>query len=136
MAELLVINGVCAGTVFFLPDVPTVLGRSPEAHLQIADPWISSMHAMFEWRGEDVWVIDLESRNGTFVGEDRIHESRIAPGSLLRFGKTEVRFERREDKVASPEGLLAQGGTVVRYLDDLQDDTPPGVEAEAADSGG
>jgi tRNA-dihydrouridine synthase len=29
-------------------------------------------------------------------------------------------------KVALPEG----------YLDDLQDDTPPGVEAEAADSGG
>jgi GAF domain-containing protein len=119
LAELFVINGVCAGTVFFLPDVPTVLGRSPEAHLQIADPWISSMHAMFEWRGQDVWVIDLESRNGTFVNGERVQESTIAPGALLRFGKTEVRFERREER-PRPEGLFADGGTVVRYLDDIE----------------
>jgi adenylate cyclase len=119
LAELFVINGVCAGTVFFLPDVPTVLGRSPEAHLQIADPWISSMHAMFEWRGEDVWVIDLESRNGTYIGDERVHEAKLGPGAQIRFGKTEVRFERREQR-ARPEGLFAEGGTVVRYLDDLQ----------------
>jgi adenylate cyclase len=119
LAELFVINGVCAGTVFFLPDVPTVLGRSPEAHLQIADPWISSMHAMFEWRGPDVWVIDLESRNGTFVGDERVHESKVPPGAVLKFGKTEVRYERRVE-AARPEGVFAEGGTVVRYLDDLQ----------------
>ena len=121
MSELLVLNGVCAGTVFFLPEVPTVLGRSPEAHLQIADPWISSMHAMFEKRGEDVWVVDLESRNGTFLDDARIQESRIPPGALLRFGKTEVRYEHRDD-AARPERFLAEGGTVVRYLDDLQAD--------------
>ena len=121
LSELLVLNGVCAGTVFFLPEVPTVLGRSPEAHLQIADPWISSMHAMFEKRGDDIWVVDLESRNGTFVDEARVQESRIPPGGLLRFGKTEVRYEHRDD-ATRPERFLAEGGTVVRYLDDLQAD--------------
>lgn len=86
------LNGVCAGTVFVLPDIPTVLGRSPESHLQIGDPWISSMHAMFERRGPEVWVIDLESRNGTFLADDRVAEARVPDGALLRFGKTEVRF--------------------------------------------
>ncbi|HSN91379.1 MAG TPA: GAF domain-containing protein, partial [Anaeromyxobacteraceae bacterium] len=119
MAELFVVNGVCAGTVFFLPDVPTVLGRSPEAHLQISDPWISSMHAMFEWRGQDVWVIDLESRNGTFVNDERVQESKVVPGAMIRFGKTDVRFERRAER-PQPEGLFADGGTVVRYLDDIE----------------
>src|SRR5512142_3175196 len=107
VAELLVINGVCAGTVFFLPDVPTVLGRSPEAHLQIADPWISSMHALFERRGDGVWLLDLESRNGTFVDEARVQEQKLPTTSVLRFGKTEVRFERREDP-DRPERLLAE----------------------------
>ena len=92
MAEIVVLNGVCAGTVFVLPDIPTVLGRSPESHLQIGDPWISSMHAMFERRGPEVWVIDLESRNGTFVAEERVAEAKVPDGALLRFGKTEVRF--------------------------------------------
>ncbi|MFO0582958.1 MAG: FHA domain-containing protein [Anaeromyxobacter sp.] len=92
MAEIVVLNGVCAGTVFVLPDIPTVLGRSPESHLQIGDPWISSMHAMFERRGPEVWVIDLESRNGTFLADERVNEAKVPDGALLRFGKTEVRF--------------------------------------------
>jgi len=88
----MVVNGVCAGTVFVLPEIPTVLGRSPESHLQVSDPWISSMHAMFERRGDDLWVVDLQSRNGTFLGEERVMEARLADGALLRFGRTEVRF--------------------------------------------
>lgn len=92
MAEIVVLNGSCAGTVFVLPEIPTVLGRSPESHLQIGDPWISSMHAMFERRGDHVWVIDLESRNGTFVGDERVQEASVSDGALLRFGRTEVRF--------------------------------------------
>ena len=35
VAELVVLNGVAAGTVFVLGDVPAVVGRSPEAHLRI-----------------------------------------------------------------------------------------------------
>jgi hypothetical protein len=95
LAELVVLSGARAGAVFELPDMPTVVGRSPEAHFQLDDPWISSMHAMFERRGSDLWVVDLESRNGTFVGDDRVQEARVQPGVVLRFGRTEVRLERR-----------------------------------------
>jgi adenylate cyclase len=119
LSELLVLNGACAGTVFFLPDVPTVVGRSPESHLQISDPWISSMHAMFERREADIWIVDLESRNGTFLGEQRVAEARLEPGVVLKFGKTEVRFEQRGDS-ERPERLLGDGRAVVRYLDDLE----------------
>lgn len=101
MPDLVILNGSRAGAVFALPDIPTVLGRSPEAHVQIEDPWISSMHAMFERRGDDVWVVDLESRNGTFAGEDRISEARITPGMVLRFGRTEVRVAEGS-RVAEP----------------------------------
>ncbi len=93
VAEIVILNGVRAGAVFALPDIPTILGRSPEAHIQVEDPWISSMHAMFERRGGEVWVIDLESRNGTFVGDERVAEARLAPGMRVRFGRTEVRVD-------------------------------------------
>ena len=59
LAELVVLNGVAAGTVFVLGEVPAVVGRSPEAHLRVGDPWISSMHAMFERRDDGLWVVDL-----------------------------------------------------------------------------
>jgi pSer/pThr/pTyr-binding forkhead associated (FHA) protein len=90
--ELIVLNGAAAGTVFVLGDVPAVVGRSPEAHLRIGDPWISSMHAMFERRDDGVWVVDLESRNGTFLGEDRVGEALLPDGAVVRLGRTEVRF--------------------------------------------
>ncbi len=90
--ELVVLNGVAAGTVFVLGDVPAVVGRSPEAHLQIGDPWISSMHAMFERRDDGIWVVDLESRNGTFLGDDRVGEALVPDGAVVRLGRTEVRF--------------------------------------------
>ena len=112
-------NGICGGTVFFLPDVPTVLGRSAECQVQIADPWISSMHAMFEKRGAELWLVDLESRNGTWVNEQKVREAPLAPGYRLRFGKTEV--ELRQGLTPRPlQPLLAESGTIVRYLADMQ----------------
>ena len=102
MAELVVLNGARAGAVFELPDMPTVVGRSPEAHFQLDDPWISSMHAMFERRGADIWVVDLESRNGTFVGSERVQEALLQPGAVLRFGRTEVRLEKRGSRARHP----------------------------------
>jgi adenylate cyclase len=134
VAELFVVNGICGGTVFFLPDVPTVLGRSAECHVQIADPWISSMHAMFERRGDSLWVVDLDSRNGTYVDDARIRESAVAPGARLRFGKTMVELrDGQTEKSKDPKGVLQEQGTIVRYLADLQKEVTQGVQAVDAE---
>lgn len=92
LSELVVENGVAAGTVFVLGDVPAVVGRSPEAHLRIGDPWISSMHAMFERRDDDLWVVDLESRNGVFVCDEQVAEALVPDGAVVRLGRTELRY--------------------------------------------
>ena len=131
MSELFVVNGICGGTVFFLPDVPTVLGRSAECQVQIADPWISSMHAMFERRGSQLWLVDLESRNGTWVNDAKVREAQLAPGYRLRFGKTEV--ELREGLTPRPlQPILAESGTIVRYLADMQAEARESKQLEPA----
>ncbi|MCM2334325.1 MAG: FHA domain-containing protein [Anaeromyxobacteraceae bacterium] len=93
MVVLVVLNGSRAGARFVLADVPAVVGRSPEAHLRIDDPWISNLHALFELRGAALWVVDLDSRNGTFVGDARVGEAQVQLGEVLVFGRTEVRIE-------------------------------------------
>jgi hypothetical protein len=110
--DLLILNGSRAGACLWLSDVPTVLGRSPEAHLRIDDPWISNMHALFELRGDDLWVVDLGSRNGTFVGPERVEEARVAVGTVLIFGRTEVRIEPHD---AASDRLVAPARTPVHY---------------------
>ncbi len=115
VADLVVLTGASAGTVFVLSDVPIVVGRSPESHLQLVDPWISSMHAMFERRGDAVWVVDLDSRNGTFVGDERVTEAAVPDGSVVRFGRTEVRLElRRTTGPIEPAGAASRAGAPQR----------------------
>ncbi len=123
------VNGICGGTVFFLPDVPTVLGRSAECQVQIADPWISSMHALFERRGEKLWLVDLDSRNGTWVNETRVRESQLGPGARMRFGKTVV--DLRDEASPRPAATVPpEHGTIVRYLSDLQAEVRQAGEPE------
>lgn len=131
MAELVVLTGVRAGAVFELPEMPTVVGRSPEAHFQLDDPWISSMHAMFERRGAEIWVVDLESRNGTFVGVDRIQEAHVDLGAILRFGRTEVRIERDASRQREPFPPRAPTSPVSRPTSRLNAPsiTAPGLQA-------
>jgi len=121
LAELVVLSGACEGVAFPLPEIPTVVGRSPEAHVQIPDPWISSMHAMLERRGDDTWVVDLDSRNGTFLGDERVTEARVPYGARIRFGRTEARLESGHTE----EPITLEGSSV---------DTPRGMREPHRDT--
>ncbi|NJK88190.1 MAG: FHA domain-containing protein [Myxococcales bacterium] len=61
-------------TVPLPPEQPLVLGRfHPENTVQVGwDVRISRRHACIAWRGGVVWIEDLGSRNGTWVGGRRI----------------------------------------------------------------
>jgi pSer/pThr/pTyr-binding forkhead associated (FHA) protein len=93
--DLVVLSGPCAGACFSIPDVPVVVGRSLEANFRVDDPWISNMHALFERRGDELWVVDLGSRNGTFVDEQPVTEAQLRPGMGLAFGRTRLELRTR-----------------------------------------
>ena len=118
MAELLVATGVSAGTVFFLMKDPTVVGRSEGCDVIIPDPWISSRHALVERRGDETWLIDLDSRNGTFVEGRRIREARVADGAQVSFGRTSGTF-RGEHPASQAGGPIPQGASAV-FLSDVE----------------
>lgn len=61
----------------------TTVGRSPAAHVVVADARVSAAHAVIVWEGGAWHVRDLGSRNGTFLGGER-----VAPGAqvALRLG--------------------------------------------------
>jgi adenylate cyclase len=115
MAELLVVTGVSAGTVFFLTGEATVIGRSDGCDIVVADPWISSRHAMAERRGDELWLVDLDSRNGTYLDGRRIREAPVQSDSQVAFGRTagEIRSVVRATPAPRPAGA-------VRYLADVE----------------
>ncbi|HEU4385568.1 MAG TPA: adenylate/guanylate cyclase domain-containing protein [Anaeromyxobacteraceae bacterium] len=134
MVELLVSNGVCAGTVFFLAHDPTVVGRSEECHVVIPDPWISSRHCHVELRSGEPWIVDLASRNGTFVDGRRVHETALRDGARVGFGRTEALV-----RMVEPQGRGAEvpaGATAVRFLADVEQQVAPGAAVPEPAAGG
>jgi hypothetical protein len=78
-----------AGQTFDLDEELTV-GRSPGCGVPTTyDVYTSTLHARLFRRGEQLWVEDLGSTNGTFVNSERITKStRLGRGDLLQVGGT------------------------------------------------
>ena len=53
---------------------PVIVGRSPNADIVIAASYVSGRHAQFQLMGENLFVEDLNSKNGTAVNNDYIYE--------------------------------------------------------------
>ena len=78
-----------APATFELDDELTV-GRSPGCGVPTTyDVYSSTLHARLFRRGDQLWVEDLESTNGTFVNSERITKPvRLGKGDLLQVGST------------------------------------------------
>ena len=73
------------------------IGRSTENDLPLPmDGSVSSHHAQIVREGRTHWLEDLDSRNGTFLGEARITDRLpITPGATFRVGRTLLQFMPR-----------------------------------------
>lgn len=84
------------------------VGRGESADLRLDwDAEVSALHAQIEVvRGECTLLDDGLSRNGSFVGEDRVEgRRRLRDGDTLRFGRTAVLFRRPGE--SAPEATVA-----------------------------
>lgn len=77
------------GASFTLSNTLT-LGRVDDNDIALDDDtFMSSHHARIEVRPEGVWVVDLESTNGTFVNGQRVTGDRsLRKGDRLQVGST------------------------------------------------
>lgn len=74
--SLAVIAGPDAGRIFAIEKPRVVIGRE-EVDLALEDPEISRQHAAIEVTGDEVFVVDLGSANGTLIGEAAVTEAAL-----------------------------------------------------------
>jgi len=89
--SLAILEGPSQGAVHPVERARVVIGRlggGAGAQLEIPDPEISRAHAAVEFYGSRVLLRDLESTNGTFVGEQRIRDHELHHQSEFRAGRT------------------------------------------------
>lgn len=65
---------------------PIRMGRGRENDLVLSHALVSRVHCELFERDGELYVRDLGSTNGTFVGSHRIQESPLRPGDLLTVG--------------------------------------------------
>ena len=70
----------------------TVIGRSRDCDIQIADPNVSRRHAEVRRDGGAYVLVDLDSTNGVEVGGKRVKRLELSDGSRFTIGSTEVVF--------------------------------------------
>lgn len=83
------------------------VGRGEAAGLRIEwDEEVSALHAQIEVVGDECTLLDDGlSRNGSFVGEERVHgRRRLRDGDTLRFGRTKVVYRRPGE--SAPEATV------------------------------
>jgi adenylate cyclase len=76
---------------FVLPEGATlVLGRDTISDVPILDPGVSRRHAELRVVGSRVAIVDLASRNGTWLNGQRIQYGDATVGDLIGFGPVEL----------------------------------------------
>lgn len=75
----------------------TKIGKAPQNDIILPDASVSSSHAMISLADGNFTISDLGSRNGTFVNDARVNDSRkLAHGDLIRMGHCTITFRLKE----------------------------------------
>lgn len=82
-----------AGVRWFISEKIT-LGRDDDNDVIINSPYASGYHAQIEQQGEELWIEDLKSTNGTYVNGKKISgKMLLQPSDLISIGGKSLEVE-------------------------------------------
>ena len=125
---LVIIDGIEQGRRVEVAGKNIVLGRTDPADVVVQDAQVSRNHCRVGLVMGELFVTDLGSSNGTFVGNAKITESKVVlPGERFRVGSTvfehEFRSRREVESMRAQDTDLEKAKQYVRSL------LPPPLDA-------
>jgi len=91
-ALLIVHHGPNQGARFLLDVDTTSAGRSVNSDIFLDDVTVSRQHVIFIRDGNDFYVRDAGSLNGTYVNREAVTEAKLADGDEVQIGKYRLTF--------------------------------------------
>jgi DNA-binding NtrC family response regulator len=120
------VEGPDAGAVTVAADDEVGIGTARDNALVLADITVSRYHLEASVRPGGIAVRDLGSTNGTYLGAARIERAVLPPGSVVKLGRTTVRFDDavRTAVPAPPPaevcGMVASSPSMLKLLGELE----------------
>jgi serine phosphatase RsbU (regulator of sigma subunit) len=98
-----------------LTDAPVLIGRHPECTVQIDDGSVSRHHAKIVLDQGAYFVEDLNSRNGTYLNDQPVHQpTKLYDGSLIRICDVTFTFFLTDQFSEIPRATIEGPGTGTR----------------------
>src|SRR6202008_2543119 len=94
-----------------VPGQATTIGRAPTSQIVLKDDRCSRNHVEVFFSGGQ-WVLrDLDSRNGTMIGSQRITgDYLLRPGDIVRIGRSQLIFVHTlADAFSDSSGIVRNG---------------------------
>ena len=140
-AQLEVVSGPLKGKVFPVIEGEVSIGRDPSNHISLLDSLVSRRHCVIRKESNKFHLVDLESRNNTFVSGVPVRERALAAGDQIRVGNSVLVFQGPEgDSSTANVGLqldatpVPGAATVILRKEEalyLQAPRPEGLPATA-----
>lgn len=137
MPKFIIKTGKYQGKKLKLPERDLTIGRDLECDIRVADSDVSRKHCELLIRKGKLFVVDLASRNGTYINDIAIEaETPLHPGDQLRVGPMVFELDGTKKTIQKPSNL--DSGEAAPLSDDdisswLAEEVPEPESAPAAD---
>jgi pSer/pThr/pTyr-binding forkhead associated (FHA) protein len=78
----------CPAECWTVEDTPLVVGQGDSAEARVEDDMLSHSHFLIAPEGHDFILVDLESRNGTWLNDQRVSAGKLGANTLIRAGQS------------------------------------------------
>lgn len=88
----------------------TEIGKATHNHIVLTDPTVSNTHAVLLARDGGYSVVDLGSRNGTYINGERLgtHSRALRHGDAVQLGQTVLTFRNPEETNENITAVLSE----------------------------
>ena len=137
-ARLEAVSGPLKGKVFLLNKDEVAIGRDPSNEISLLDSLVSRRHCLIRREADEFRLVDLDSRNNTFVSGVPVRERVLVQGDQVRVGNSILVFQGPGSEITPGNASLqldatpAPGAATVvlrkeeaRYLQPRSEALPP-----------
>ena len=104
-AVLEITSGPDAGTAIPMAERTLRIGTAPDNDVVLRDASVSRHHAELQASAGGVWLVDLDSTNGTTIDGVRVARAALRDGSRITVGQTELRMVASDRPLRIPVSL-------------------------------
>ena len=106
MARITIKSGEFKNRSYELQKDVLSVGRSSDNIIQVIDKKISRKHAEFVLKQDKYWIVDLKSKNGTYVNGMKVLEQILNDGDVITVGETYLIFNDEPTKSKDISGKV------------------------------